>query len=51
MFVYCHNSAKHDYKYLASLAIRTKIAIGKKLANSKGTKRQRANTIRKALEK
>jgi hypothetical protein len=43
--IHCHDSAEHDYGYLASLEIRTEIAIGR------GTKRQRANTAGKALEK
>jgi hypothetical protein len=44
--VHCHDSAEHDCGYLASLALRTEIALieKEKQGPKKGKKRQRANT-------
>ena len=51
--VHCHDSAEHDCGFLASLALRTELAIiAKPLKGSlKGTKRQRANTAGEHIKK
>jgi hypothetical protein len=49
--VHCHDSAEHDCGFLASLALRTELAIKDNPSKKRGTKRQRANTAGKAVEK
>jgi hypothetical protein len=49
--VHYHDSVKHDYRFLASLALRTKLAIKDNPTKKRGRKRLRANTVRKAMEK
>jgi hypothetical protein len=49
--VYCYDLTKHDCGFLVSLALCIKVAIKDNLAKKRGTKRLRANTIRKVVEK
>ena len=49
--VHCHDSVKHDCGFLASLALRIELTIKDNLAKKRGTKRLRANTIGKVVEK
>jgi hypothetical protein len=49
--VHYYDSIKHDYKFLVNLALRTKLVIKDNPAKRRGTKRLRANTIRKAIKK
>ena len=49
--VHCHDSAKHDYGFLASLALCTKLAMKDNPAKKRGAKRLRANTGGKVVEK
>ena len=49
--IHCHDSTKHDCGFLASLALRTKLAMKDNPAKKRGTKRLRANTMGKVVEK
>ncbi len=49
--VHYYNSAKHDYGFLVSLALRIKVTIKDNLIKKRGTKRLRANTIGKVVKK
>jgi hypothetical protein len=49
--VHCHDSAEHDCGFLASLALRTELAMKDNPAKKRGTKRLRANTMGKVVEK
>jgi hypothetical protein len=49
--VHCHDSVKHDYGFLASLALRTELVMKDNPVKTRVTKRLRANTIRKVVEK
>ena len=53
--VHCHDSTEHDCGFLASLALRTEVAMvdnpEKDLEKGRGKKRQRANAAGKAVEK
>jgi hypothetical protein len=49
--VYCHDLVKHDCGFLVSLALRIELAMKDNLAKKRGTKRLRANTMGKVVEK
>ena len=49
--VYCHDLAEHDCGFLASLALRTGLVLKDNPAKKRGTKRLRANTTGKVVEK
>jgi hypothetical protein len=49
--VHCHDLAKHDCGFLASLALHTKVTIKDNPVKKRGTKRLRANTIGKVVKK
>jgi hypothetical protein len=49
--VHYHDLAKHDYKFLASLALHIEIIIKDNLTKKRKMKWLRANTIRKVIKK
>jgi hypothetical protein len=49
--VHCHELAEHDCGFLTSLALRTKLALKDNPVKKRGTKRLRANTTGKVVEK
>jgi hypothetical protein len=49
--IHCHESTKHDYGFLTSLALRIKLALKDNPAKKRGTKRLRANITGKVVEK
>ncbi len=49
--VYCYDLAKHDYGFLVSLALRTEVTMKDNPVKKRGTKRLRANTMGKVVEK
>jgi len=49
--VHCHDLTEHDCGFLASLALRTKLALKDNPVKKRGTKRLRANTTGKVVEK
>jgi hypothetical protein len=50
-FIHYYNSAKHDCGFLVSLALRIEVTIKDNPAKKRGTKRLRADTIRKVVKK
>ena len=49
--IHYHDSAEHDCGFLASLALQTELALKDNPVKKRGTKRLRANTTGKVVEK